>query len=143
MYFIVSSSLSYYFLTAVWVPFSAFSLATSDVLRTGQIVTLPTLFTTLRGLLSGALGLITGTPKACRPEALLAIVGTSTAPGIILPSFGVGINEELPDIPEVLGKLRHRISSFHSALMSVARIVRTFYVVFLISQTHLDQLMAK
>ena len=143
MYFIVSSSLSYYFLTAVWVPFSAFSLATSDVLRTRQIVTLPTLLMALRGLFSGSLGLITGTPKSCHPEALLTIVDTSTALGIILPSFGVGINEELPDIPELLGKLRHRISSFRSALMAVIRIVRTFYIVFLIPQTHLDQLMSK
>ena len=97
----------------------------------------------LRGLLSGTLGLITGTPESCHPEALLAIVGTSTAIGIILPSFGVGINEELPDIPEFLGKLRHRISSFRSALMAVSRIVRTFYVVYLISQTHLDQFLSK
>ena len=97
----------------------------------------------LRGLISGVFGLIAGTPKSCHPEALLTIVGTSTALGIILPSFGVGINEELPDIPEVLGKLRHRISSFHSALMAVSRIVRTFYVVYLISQTHLDQFTSK
>jgi hypothetical protein len=74
MYFIVSSSLSYYFLTAVWVLFSAFSLVTSDVLRTGLIVTLPTLLMALRGLLPGALGLITGTPKSCHPEALLTII---------------------------------------------------------------------
>ena len=93
----------------------------------------------LRGLILGVFRLITGTPKSCHPEALLAIAGASTAPGIILPSFGVGIDEELPDIPELFGKLRHRISSFRSALMAVSRIVRTFYVVYLISQTHLDQ----
>ena len=97
----------------------------------------------LRGRISGVFGLIAGTPKSCHPEALFAIAGASTAPGIILPSFGIGINEEFPDIFELLGKLRHRISSFHSALMAVVRIVRTFYVVFLISQTHLDQLMSK
>ena len=97
----------------------------------------------LRGLISGVFGLIAGTPKSCHPEALLAIAGASTAPGIILPSFGVGINEELPDISELLGKLRHRISSFRSALMAVSRIVRTFYVVYLISQTHLDQFLSK
>ena len=97
----------------------------------------------LRGLISGVFGLIAGTPKSCHPEALLAIAGTSTAPGIILPSFGIGINEEFPDILEFLGKLRHRISSFHSALMAVSRIVRTFYVVYLISQTHLDQFLSK
>ena len=97
----------------------------------------------LRGLISGVFGLITGTPKSCHSETLLAIAGTSTASGIIFPSFGVGIDEELPDIPELLGKLRHRISSFHSALMAVVRIVRTFYVVYLISQTHLDQFLSK
>ena len=97
----------------------------------------------LRGLISGVFGLIAGTPKSCHPEALFAIAGASTAPGIILPSFGVGIDEELPDILEFLGKLRHRISSFHSALMAVSRIVRTFYVVYLISQTHLDQFLSK
>ena len=97
----------------------------------------------LRGLIAGVFGLIAGTPKSCHPEALLAIAGTSTAPGIILPSFGVGIDEELPDISELLGKLRHRFSSFRSALMAVSRIVRTFYVVYLISQTHLDQFLSK
>ena len=93
----------------------------------------------LRGLISGVFGLIAGTPKSCHPEALLAIAGASTAPGIILPSFGVGIDEELPDIPELFGKLRHRFSSFRSALIAVSRIVRTLYVVYLISQTQLDQ----
>ena len=97
----------------------------------------------LRGLIAGVFGLIAGTPKSCHPKTLLAIAGTSTAPGIILPSFGVGINEELPDISELLGKLRHRISSFRSALMAVSRVVRTFYVVYLISQTHLDQFLSK
>ena len=97
----------------------------------------------LRGLISGVLGLITGTPKSCHPKTLLAIAGTSTAPGIIPPSFGVGIDEELPDISDLLGKLRHRFSSFRSALMAVSRIVRTFYVVYLISQTHLDQFLSK
>ena len=97
----------------------------------------------LRGLISGVFGLITGTPKSCHPKTLLAIAGTSTAPGIILPSFGVGIDEELPDIPELFGKLRHRFSSFRSALIAVSRIVRTFYVVYLISQTHLDQFLSK
>ena len=97
----------------------------------------------LRGLILGAFRLITGTPKSCHPETLLALAGASTTPGIILPSFGIGINEEFPDILEFLGKLRHRISSFHSALMAVSRIVRTFYVVYLISQTHLDQFTSK
>ena len=97
----------------------------------------------LRGLTSGAFGLITGTPKSCHPKTLLALAGTSTAPGIILPPFGVGIDEEFPDIPELLGKLWHRFSSFRSALMAVSRVVRTFYVVYLISQTHLDQFLSK
>ena len=97
----------------------------------------------LRGLIPGVFGLVTGTPKSYHPKTLLAIAGASTAPGIILPSFGVVINEELPDIPEFFGKLRHRFSSFRSALMAVSRIVRTFYVVYLISQTHLDQFLSK
>ena len=125
------------------MPFSAFSSAVTTFYERGRSITLPALFSVLRGLISGVLGLVTGTPKSCHPETLLAIAGASTAPGIILPSFGVRINEELPDIPELFGKLRHRFSSFRSALMAVVRIVRTFYIVFLIPQTHLDQLMSK
>jgi hypothetical protein len=114
----------------------------------GYVITLPALVTALRGLVSSIsaraiLRFITGTPEARYAEALLAIMGASAAPGMILPSFGDRVDEELPHRPKLLGKLRHRISSFHSAHMAVSRIVRTFYIVYLISQTHLDQLVSK
>ena len=114
----------------------------------GHVITLPSLFMALRSLMpvissSGILGLITGTPESRYPEALLAIMGTSAALGIILPSFGDGVDEERPHLSKLLGKLRHRISSFHSAHLAVSRIVRTFYIVYLISQTHLDQFQSK
>ena len=136
------------FFTAVWVPFSAISSAVSAVLSMGYVITLPALVTALRGLVSSIsaraiLGFITGTPEARYAEALLAIMCASAAPGMIFPSFGDRIDEEFPHRPKLLGKLRHRISSFRSAHMAVSRIVRTFYIVYLISQTHLDQFQSK
>ena len=130
------------------MPFSAISSAVSAISSMGHVITLPSLFMALRSLMpvissSGILRLITGTPESRYPEALLAIMGTSAALGIILPSFGDGVDEELPHLSKLLGKLRHRISSFHSAHLAVSRIVRTFYIVYLISQTHLDQLVSK
>ena len=130
------------------MPFSAISSAVSAVLHMGYVITLPALVTALRGLVSGIsaraiLRFITGTPEARYAEALLAIMGASAAPGMILPSFGDRVEEEFPHRPKLFGKLRHRISSFHSAHMAVSRIVRTFYIVYLISQTHLDQLVSK
>ena len=114
----------------------------------GHVITLPALFTALRSLVFdisslGILGLVTGTPEARYAEALLTIMGASAAPGMILPFLGDRVDEEFPHRPKLPGKLRHRISSFRSAHMAVSRIVRTFYIVYLISQTHLDQLVSK
>ena len=130
------------------MPFSAISSAVSAVLSMGHVITLPTLFTVLKSLVFdistlAILRLVAGTPEARYAEALLTITGASAAPGMILPSFGDRVDEEPPHRPKLLGKLRHRISSFHSAHMAVSRIVRTFYIVYLISQTHLDQLVSK
>ena len=134
------------FLTAVWVPFSAISAAVTAVLSMGHIFTLPILFSVLRSpisLLLGTLRLITGTIDFLYPEALFAFTLASAALGIILPSIGDRIDEELPNILQLFGKLRHKIASFQSAHLAVSRIVRTFYVVYLISQTHLDQFLSK
>ena len=130
------------------MPFSAISSAISAVLSMGHVITLPTLFTVLKSLVFdisalAILRLVAGTPEARYAEALLTITGASAAPGMIFPSFGDRVDEEFPHRPKLLGKLRHRISSFHSAHMAVSRIVRTFYIVYLISQTHLDQLVFK
>ena len=130
------------------MPFLVIFSAVSAVSCIGYVITLTALVTALRGLVSGIsaraiFGFITGTPEARYAEALFAIMGTSAAPGMILPSFGDGVDEELPHLSKLLGKLRHRISSFHSAHMAVSRIVRTFYIVYLISQTHLDQFQSK
>ena len=130
------------------MPFSAISSAVSAVLSMGHVITLPTLFTVLKSLVFdisalAILRLVAGTPEARYAEALLAIMCASAAPGMIFPSFGDRVDEEFPHRPKLLGKLRHRISSFHSAHMAVSRIVRTFYIVYLISQTHLDQLVSK
>ena len=130
------------------MPFSAISSAVSAVLSMGHVITLPTLFAALRSLVFdisalAILRLVAGTPEARYAEALLTITGASAAPGMILPFLGDGVDEEFPHRPKLLGKLRHRISSFHSAHMAVSRIVRTFYIVYLISQTHLDQFQSK
>ena len=125
------------------MPFSAISSAVSPVLSTGHVITLPGLFTALRSLMSvisssGILRFITRAPESRYPKALLAIMRAPAAPGMILPFLGDRVDEEFPHRPKFLGKLRHRISSFRSAHMAVTRIVRTFYIVYLISQTHLD-----
>ena len=129
------------------MPFSALSSVVRAVLSMGRIFTLPILFSALRCLISlfsfGTLGLITGAIDFLYPKALFAFTCASKAPGKILPFSGDRIDEELPNILQLFGKSRHIFSSFQSAHLAVSRIVRIFYSVYLISQTHLDQLEAK